>query len=31
MVCNKCFLIKVKIDDDVIISLNDMFCYIDDL
>lgn len=31
MTCNKCFPITVKIDDDVITSSNDKFCYTDDL
>lgn len=30
MTCNECFPITVKIDDDVITSSNDTFCYRDD-
>lgn len=30
MTCNECFPITVKIDDDVITSSKDTFCYTDD-
>lgn len=31
MMCNECYWIIVEIDNNIIISINDIFCYREDL